>query len=433
MEQSNETSVLVGMAPGHDHVAWESARGARVSTQDGRELIHFTSGVFVTNTGHCHPRVVSAVQEQAGRLMNCYDAPHDGRTRVAERLVELAGPPFDAVSLQTTGAEAIDVAVKAAKAYTGNYETLSFSWAFHGKTLAALSLSGLPGTRRGVGPVMPGSIVGPYPTCYRCPLNLRYPECQVACFDVAEGVFRDNSTGSLAAVVVEAYLGAGGAYVAPPEFWPKVRAFADAHGAVLILDEIQTGFGRTGTMFAFQQFGIVPDVLVVAKGMASGLPMSAVISRREILDSLAAGVLSSTYGGNPLSCAACLATLDVLDDEALPARAARLGARALSRMRGWVGQIPGVGDVRGIGLAFGVELIRPDGSPDPARALAVLYEADREGVITLPPAGNFGNVVRLAPPLVIADGELDAGLDALERALRATSAVAQPMVGHKEE
>jgi 4-aminobutyrate aminotransferase-like enzyme len=430
MEQRSGASILVGTAPGHDHLIWDSARGARVRSIDGRELIDFTSGVFVTNTGHCHPQVVSAVQQQADRLLNCYDAPHAGREQVAERLVELVGPPFDAVSLQTTGAEAIDVAVKAAKAYTGRYETLSFSWGFHGKTLAALSLSGLPGTRRGVGPVMPGSMVGPYPTCYRCPLKLRYPECGIACFDVAEDVVRDNTTGSLAAVVVEAYLGAGGAYVAPPEFWPRVRAFADAQGAVLILDEIQTGFGRTGTMFAFQQFGIVPDVLVVAKGIASGLPMSAVISRREVLESLAPGILASTYGGNPLSCAACLATLDVLRDEDLPARAAVLGARTLARMRGWIGQIAGVGDVRGIGLAFGVELIKPDGSPDPDRALGVLYEAEREGVVTLPPAGAFGNVVRLAPPLVIDEADLEAGLDALERALRAKDAVAQPTVEH---
>lgn len=409
---------MVGTAPGHDHLEWASAQGVRVHSVDGRELIDFTSGVFVTNTGHCHPRVVAAIQAQAAKLLNCYDAPHPARAEVADRLVKLAGSSFDAISLATTGAEAIDIAVKAAKAYTGRYETLSFANAFHGKTLAALSLSGLPGTRRGVGPVMPGSIVGFYPTCYSCPLKLTYPGCGIACFDATEEIFRANTTGSLAAVVVEAYLGAGGAYVAPAGFWPRVRAFADAQGAVLILDEIQTGFGRTGTMFAFEQFGIVPDILVVAKGMASGLPMSAVISRHEILEALAPGILASTYGGNPLCCAACLATLDVLEDEHLPDRAMTLGRRALARMRPWVDQIEGVGDVRGIGLAFGIELIRPDGGPDPDRALRVLYAAEREGVVTLPPAGASNNVVRLAPPLVISEADLDAGLDALERALR---------------
>jgi 4-aminobutyrate aminotransferase-like enzyme len=416
--------ILEPSAPGHDHVTWESARGARVRAADGRELIDFTSGIFVANTGHCHPRVVAAIQEQAARLLNCYDAPHPHRARVVDRLARLAGPTFDAVALLTGGAEAIEVAVKAAKAYTGRYETLSFSWAFHGKSHATMSLSGLPGNRRGIGPMMPGSIVGMFPTCYRCPLSLTYPQCEVACFDASRQVFESNTTGSLAAVVVEAYLGAGGAYVAPPEFWPRVREFADSQGAVLILDEIQTSFGRSGSMFAFHRFGIVPDVVVVAKGIASGLPMSAVISRREILESLPASAFSSTYSGNPLACAACLATIDVLEDEDLPGRAAVLGRYALERMSQWVGAIQGVGDVRGIGLAFGIEFVNEDGSPDPDRALDVLYAADREGVLTLPPAGVAGNVLRLGPPLVISEADLDAGLDALERAIRSTASAA---------
>ena len=418
------TAILEPSAPGHDHVTWESARGARVRTADGRELIDFTSGIFVANTGHCHPRVVAAIQEQAARLLNCYDAPHPHRARVVDRLARLAGPTFDAVALLTGGAEAIEVAVKAAKAYTGRYETLSFSWAFHGKSHATMSLSGLPGNRRGIGPMMPGSIVGMFPTCYRCPLSLTYPQCEVACFDASRQVFESNTTGSLAAIVVEAYLGAGGAYVAPPEFWPRVREFADSQGAVLILDEIQTSFGRSGSMFAFHRFGIVPDVVVVAKGIASGLPMSAVISRREILESLPASAFSSTYSGNPLACAACLATIDVLEDEDLPGRAAVLGRYALERMSQWVGAIQGVGDARGIGLAFGIEFVNEDGSPDPDRALDVLYAADREGVLTLPPAGVAGNVLRLGPPLVISEADLDAGLDALERAIRSTASAA---------
>lgn len=420
MEQRDgrPTPILEPTAPGHDHLFWDSAQGARVRSADGRELIDFTSGIFVANTGHCHPRVVAAIQAQAARLLNCYDAPHPLRAKVVERLARLAGPSFDAVALTTGGAEAMEVAVKAAKAFTGGYETLSFSWAFHGKSLATMSLSGMPGIRRGVGPVLPGSIVGLFPTCYRCPLKMTYPGCGVACFGASEQMFQANTTGGLAAVVVEAYLGAGGAYVAPPEFWPMVREFADRQGAVLILDEIQTAFGRAGTMFAFQQFGIVPDVLVVAKGMASGLPMSAVISRREIMGALPASAFSSTYSGNPLSCAACLATLDVLEEEDLPARAAVLGERALKRMTTWVNEIDGVGDARGIGLAFGIELVRSDGTPDPERALEVLYAAEREGVVTLPPAGPDGNVLRLAPPLVISEADLDAGLDALERALR---------------
>ena len=417
-----ESRYLPTKGMGHDHAIWESALGARVRDIHGRELIDFTSGVLVTNTGHSHPHVVAAIREQAGRLLNCYDAPHPTRGVVARRLVETAGPPFEVAALQTTGAEAIDSAVKAARAFTRRYETISFSGGFHGKTFGALSLSGMPGTRRGVGPVMPGSIVVPYPTCYRCPVDRTYPECQVACFDVAEEMIDINSTGQIAAVVVEPYLGAGGAYVPPREFWPRIEDFTREHSALLILDEVQASFGRTGSFFAFQQLGIKPDLLVVAKGMASGLPMSAIISRKEVLNALAPGVLATTFGGNPLSCAACLATLDVLEKEQLASRAARLGMHALQRMRPWMTTLPGVGDVRGIGLSLGIDLVRSRESrdPDPERALALLKAANQRGVLVLPPAGSSGNVVRLAPPLVISEEDLNGGLNRLEEALRDT-------------
>lgn len=417
-----EDCFLPARAAGHDHIIWESARGARVRDINGRELIDFTSGVLVTNTGHAHPRVVNAIRDQAGRLLNCYDAPHPTRGIVARRLVEAAGSPFDAAALLTTGAEAIDAAVKAARAYTKRYEVVSFSEAFHGKTLGALSLSGMPGTRRGVGPVMPGSIVVPYPTCYRCPIERTYPECHIACFAVAEEMIRINSIGQIAAVIAEPYLGAGGAYVPPLEFWPRVQCFAQRNGALSILDEVQASFGRTGSFYAFQQLNIVPNLLVVAKGIASGFPMSAVISQKEILNALAPGVLGTTYGGNPLACAACLATLDVLEEEKLPARANRLGRHALDRMRAWIGSISGVGDVRGVGLSFGIDLVQSLESrePDGNRALEVLMAAGQAGVLVLPPAGSGGNVVRLAPPLVISEEDLDLGLERLEKALRQT-------------
>lgn len=417
-----EARYLPLASQGHDHLIWETALGCRVRDVEGRQLIDFTSGVLVTNTGHAHPRVVAAVQEQAARLLNCYDAPHPTRGEVARRLVEHAGPPFDVAALATTGAEAIDSAVKAAKAFTGRFEVISFASGFHGKTLGAMSLSGLPGTRGGIGPVLPGTIVVPYPTQYRCPVARGASCCDLTCFDVAEELVRVNSVGAIAAVVVEPYLGAGGAYVPPRQFWKRVRTFADHHKALLIFDEVQAGFGRTGSFYAFQQLGIVPDILVVAKGIASGIPMSAIISRREILDALPPGTLASTYGGNPIACAACLATLDVIEGEGLTERAGQLGARALERMVRWVGDIPGVGEVRGMGLSFGIDLVRDAGTrdPDSARALAVVNAADREGVIVLPPAGAAGNVVRLAPPLVISEADLDEGLDRLERALRST-------------
>lgn len=418
-----EAKYLPLASPGHEHVVWDTAQGARVRDVDGRELIDFTSGVLVTNTGHAHPHVVAAIQEQVTHLLNCYDAPHPLRGEVARRLVEHAGPPFEAVALLTTGAEAIDTAVKAAKAFTGRFEVISFAESFHGKTIGAMSMSGLPGTRGGLGPAVPGTIVVPYPTQYRCPVFRGERCCDLTCFDVAVEVARVNSVGAIAAVIVEPYLGAGGAYAPPLPFWKRLREFADRNGALLVFDEVQASFGRTGSFFAFQQLGVIPDILVVAKGIASGIPMSAVLSRREVLDALPPGSLASTYGGNPVSCAACLATLDVMESEGLVERAARLGARAIERMGPWVGDIQGVGDVRGMGFSLGIDLVRDATSraPDPSRAIDVVNAADREGVIVLPPAGVAGNVVRLAPPLVISDPDLELGLDRLERALRSTA------------
>ena len=330
--------LLAGTAPGHDHLAWESARGAIVRSVDGRELIDFTSGVFVTNTGHCHPRVVEAIQAQAARLLNCYDAPHPLRAQVVERLARLAGPTFDAVSLTTTGAEAIDSSVKAAKAFTGRYETLSFSWAFHGKSLAttvalrparepAWGRAGDAGLdRRAVSHLLPLSAEAQVPRV-RCGL--------LRC--LREGVRGEHHGESGGCRRRGLPRGGWSLSSRRRSSGRRSASLPMARGQSSSSMRSRRALAGAGTMFAFQQFGIVPDVLVVAKGMASGLPMSAVISRREILEALPAGVLSSTYGGNPFSCAACLATLDVLEDEDLPSRAAALGKRALDRMSHWVG------------------------------------------------------------------------------------------------
>ncbi|MGX1743775.1 aspartate aminotransferase family protein [Bosea sp. NPDC055353] len=410
------------LAPGHDNVVWAKAAGARVTDVDGRDYIDFSSGVLVANTGHCHPHVVKAIQEQAGLLLNCYDAPHPLRAQVAERLLGFAGGRFDAVSLATTGAEAIDSAVKIAKAATKRYEIISFADGFHGKSISTASLSGMPGNRRSVGPLVPGSIVVPFPNSYRRPAGTSAENWANQTMDMAEEMIRINSTGQIAAIVVEPFLGAGGAHVAPPVFWKRLRALADKLQALVIMDEVQAAFGRTGQFFAFQGLGIEPDLLCVAKGIASGIPMSAIIGRKALFDALPAGVLSSTYGGNPLACAACLATLDVIEQDNLVARARDLTQTFHARFATWVKDIPGVGDARGMGLSMGIELVVDNISktPDPARALRVVKKAAEDGLIVLPPSGSDSNVVRLAPPLVLTDAEAEEGLRRLEDALRCT-------------
>jgi 4-aminobutyrate aminotransferase/(S)-3-amino-2-methylpropionate transaminase len=406
---------------GHDAITWDRGSGSLVWDTDGREYIDFTSGVLVTNIGHAHPAVAAAVALEATRLTNCYDFHHPLRGETARRIVGYAGPPFEQAALFTTGAEAIDAAIKIARAATGRFEVISFQNAFHGRTMGAAGIGGLRTTRLGAGPMLPGVYSTPFAYCYRCPIGQTYPECRIACANLLDAIADTHSTGSIAAVVVEAYLGSGGGVVAPPEFYARIRDFCDRTGALLVLDEVQSGFGRTGVWFAFQQLGIVPDLLVTAKGIANGLPLSAVIGRRETFAAVSPGSLGSTYGGNPVSCAAALATMDVLEEEHLPERAARIGAEMLETLRGWQmqGEFPHVGDIRGIGLSFGIEMVedRATREPAPERALGVVYAAADAGLLTLPPSGNLGNVVRLAPALNIPDDLLREGLSRLRTVL----------------
>lgn len=419
--RERERAVLARQAPGHDHAVWREAHGAIVTTVDGRELVDFTSGVLVANIGHSHPHVAAAIAEQATKLLNAYDAPHPLRAEVGERILALAGQPFDAIALLTTGAEAIDASLRVARAATHRYSVLTFSDAFHGKSLSAVSVSGRPAGRHGAGPLMPGSLLAPFPDPYRPPLDLPPDRLVDGCIRLAEDLMASNLTEEPAAILVEPYLGSGGGVVPPADFLPSLRRLADRHGALLVFDEVQAGFGRTGAMFAFQRLGVTPDLVVVAKGIASGVPMSALIGRHELLDTAPAGSLWSTYGGNPLSCAAALATLDVLTTPGLIERVGPLGDRMAEEIRSW--RVPGVGHVRNLGLSFGIELVISESSkaPDPDRALATLLAADRHGVITLPPAGPAGNVLRMAPPLVITDAEVERGLVALRAALEETA------------
>lgn len=417
--RDRERAVLAPGAPGHDHLVWQEAHGAVVTDVDGRKLIDFTSGVLVANIGHAHPRVAAAIAEQASRLLNAYDAPHPTRAELAERLVALAGPPIEAVAFLTTGAEAIDACLRIARAATGRHSIVAFAGAFHGKSLSALSVGGLRALRWGAGPTLPGVLLVPFPDPYR-PLVASGGDLVGRCLELADQLIDANLTEDPAAILVEPYLGAGGCIVPPPDFLPRLRDFADRRGSLLIIDEVQAGFGRTGTLFAFQRSGVQPDLVAVAKGIASGVPMSAVLGRRALLAAPPAGALWSTYGGNPLACAAALATLEVLTTSGLLDRVDPLGERIAAEIRSW--DDPGIGDVRRAGLSFGIEFVRDPRTkePDPDRVMAVMLAADRHGVVVLPPTGQGGNVLRLAPPLVITDEEVEIGLRALRRACEET-------------
>lgn len=405
------------LCPGllRDGPAWAKGSGAELVDADGRHYIDFTSGVLVTNTGHCHPKVVEAIRSQAGRLINCFTAPHEPRARLAAALADLLPSGLDTVAFFSSGSEAVEAAVKLVRHSTGHSVIVGFTGAFHGRTYMAMEL-GDPAryvATFGRGPT--GVIHAPFPYPYRCPrARDRGHDCTEHCLAELDALLAEAGEAP-AAMIIEPYLGAGGSIVAPAAFLQGLRTRCDGYRTLLILDEVQSGFGRTGTMFAFEQYGIVPDVIVLGKGIASGAPLTAVVAGRDAMSSLPPGALGSTYGGNPLSCAAALATIEVMKEERLPERAAALGEVMRSELNRVLAPCALVGDIRGVGLVYGIELVLDRKTQEPAlwESGEVVRRAYGRGLALIPPIGVHGNVVRLAPPLVIEKDRLRAGIEAL--------------------
>ncbi len=405
-------------------LCWDRALGTRVWDVDGREYIDFTSGVLVMAAGHGHPRITQAITTQAQRLVNCYASPHPLRSQLADALLEIAGHPFDRAIFVTTGSEAIDTSLKIARHMTGRPGVITFSGAFHGRTLGGVSVSGTGSTRRGIGTPVSDIVRAPFPYPYRWEFGEPVADTALALTEwAAETVGVDQ----IGAILIEPFLGAGGVLPAPPSFVTGLQALADRIGALLIFDEIQSGLGRCGHWFNYQGLGVIPDIVVGSKALGGGLPITAVMGRSELLDRMPPGSMTSTFGGNPLACAAGLATLQVLKDENLVSNATEVSRIMLNEMRAWVGTVPAVGDVRGVGLSFGVELVSDLETkvPDSSRATAVVSAVWDEGLVVLPPAGEYGNVVRFAPPLSISAEEAVDGLGRLRRALEYTSRAAE--------
>lgn len=400
-------------------LVWDHAAGARVYDVDGNQYIDFTSGVLVTNTGHCHPKVVEAIKSQAARLLNCYESTTPERAQLAEQLALVMPPGYRRVQFMTTGSEAIETAVKIARAYTGRHEILSFNGAFHGRSYMAMSVGGQRGVKAGYGPMVPGVLHAPYAYCYRCSFGHVYPQCKLQCVKFLEELILSQSTGSLAAIIMEPYQGANGSIIPPREFVEGVYEFSKRHGALLIFDEVQSGLGRTGYLFAFQEYGFVPDLVCIAKGLGSGVPISAILGRNDVMESLKPGSLSSTFGGNPLSCAAGLASLQVLREEGLVAKTREAGEYLRKRFLAMEERYEPVGDVRIKGLVGGIEVVRDKASKEPAPELAALLvkKAVRKGLALIAPIGPYGNVIRIAPPLMIEFELLKEGADIFEEAL----------------
>jgi 4-aminobutyrate aminotransferase/(S)-3-amino-2-methylpropionate transaminase len=400
--------------PATTPIAIARAEGAVLTDVDGNRLIDFAGGIGVMNVGHRNARVVDAVKAQLDAFTHvCFGvASYEPYVALAERLnARTPGAHEKRTMFVNSGAEAVENAVKIARTFTGRQAIVCFDHAFHGRTNLAMALTAKVNPyKKGFGPFAPEVYRLPFPYTYR------YPE--YGAFD--ESLFAGLvDPESVAAIIIELQLGEGGFVPAPPAYVRALAAFAKAHGILLIDDEIQTGFGRTGRLFACEHYDLVPDIIISAKSLASGLPLASVTGRADVMDAAQVGGLGGTYGGNPLACAAALAVFDAMDQDDIPGRAARLGERVGAQLRCFAEADPGIGDVRGLGAMKAIELVKDGKEPDKDRTGRVLKEALARGLVLLS-AGTFGNVVRILSPLTIEDAIVDEGLAVLGAALQAT-------------
>jgi len=394
--------------------------GAIVEDVDGNRFLDFNAGIAVASTGHCHPKVVAAIEEQSKRLihMSGTDFYYENMVQLAEKLASLApGAGPHRVYFGNSGTEATEAAMKLARYHTGRDKFIAFTGAFHGRTLGALSLTGSKVVqRKGFGPLVPGVFHAHFPDPYRRPAGVSADDHAVSCVRfIEEELFRTIVPAEeVAGIVVEPIQGEGGYLVPPKAFHEELRRLADRHGILLIFDEVQSGMGRTGKMWASEHFGVVPDIFTSAKGIASGLPLSAMIARTDIMD-WPPGAHASTFGGNPVAVAASLATIELLENE-LVANAATMGGYILDRMHDWPKRFRHVGDVRGLGLMIGFEMVRNQHSKERAPELRDRIQelAFERGLLVL---GAGRNTIRLCPPLVITRDQADFALDTLEATL----------------
>jgi len=393
-------------------------RGATITDVDGNTLIDFTGGVGCLNVGHAHPQVVAAARDQLERFTHTdfTIVPYELYVTLAERLVErapISGPAKAAFF--NAGTEAVENAIKFARAYTGRPAVIAFEGGFHGRTLLSLSLTSKTHPyKAGLGPFAP--------EVYRLPFaqDYRGPDAATALDALERALITQVAAESVAAIVIEPVQGEGGFVVAPQEFLEGVRRICDEHGIVLVVDEVQTGFCRTGTFFAIEQYDVEPDLITVAKSIASGLPLSGVIGRAPIMDAPGDSAIGGTYVGNPVAQAAALAVLDVIEEEGLGERAGVVGDTIRARMLAWQDRFPEIGDVRGLGAMLAIELVRDPATKDPAPELATrIVENAAENGLLLLKSGIYSNCIRVLVPLVILDPELDEALSVWQAAIEA--------------
>ena len=405
----------------------KDAKGAVVYDVEGRGLIDFAGGIGVMNVGHSHPKVIAAIKEQAEKFTHtCFHiVMYQPYIELAEKLCALTPGSFPKMAVfANSGAEAVENGIKVARHYTKRQAVITFANAFHGRTYLAMSLtSKVKPYKAGFGPFMSDIYRMPYAYCYRCPMGLEYPSCGVQCAEYLKEFFIGNiDAEATAALIIEPVQGEGGFITPPPEYFPRLLQICRENGIVFIADEIQSGMGRTGKMFAVNHWGVEPDLLLTAKSLAAGMPLSAVVGKSEMMNSPQVGGLGGTYGGNPVCCAAALAVLKIFEEENLLQRSEELGKKLRARFDDFGRRFEIVGDVRGLGPMLALELVTDRVTKEPAAAQtkALVKFCCEKGLVLLS-CGNFSNVIRALMPLVITDEQLERGLAIMEEGLASLS------------
>ena len=386
--------------------------GVHIYDEDGRRFLDFTAGIGVTSTGHCHPKVVAAAQEQVGTLIHGQytTVMHRPLLRLTERLGEVLPEGVDQLFYVNSGSEAVEAALRLTRQATGRQNAIVFTGSFHGRTMGAASLTTSGSKiRAGIGPLMPGVVVSPFPHAYRLGMT-EADAVEHALRELDYQLATTTSPKDTAAIFIEPVLGEGGYVPVPDAFMQGLRERADQHGFLLVADEVQTGFGRTGTFWGHEHSGVRPDIVITAKGLASGFPLSAIAAPASIMEKAWPGSQGGTYGGNAVACAAALATLDVIQEENLVANVVARGERLRQGLEKIGSVHPEIGDVRGRGLMLASEFVTADGAPDGAAAARAQQAAAQNGLLLLT-CGPYGNVVRMIPPLIVNDEQVDHALE----------------------
>jgi 4-aminobutyrate aminotransferase / (S)-3-amino-2-methylpropionate transaminase / 5-aminovalerate transaminase len=403
-------------------------KGALIEDVDGNRFIDFAGGIGVLNVGHAHPEVVEAIKGQVERFLHtCFHVMmYEPYIDLAQRLTEITPGDFPKKALLVnSGAEAVENSVKIARYATGRPAVFSFDFGFHGRTALTMALTGkVRPYKYGFGPLASEVYHAPSPYCYRCPAGREASNCQMECLGMLKQAFNSRvAPDKVAAVIIEPVQGEGGFIVIPPDYMRALRELCSQHGILLIIDEVQSAFGRTGKMFATEHSGVEPDLLVLAKSLGAGVPLSAVVGRTEIMDAPHVGGLGGTYGGNPVGCVAALKVIEIMQRDNLPSQGAAIGELVYSRLKAMQERYPLIGDVRGLGAMVAMELVRDRKTKEPAdmEATAVAQGAFKRGLVLLK-AGMFDNVLRVLVPLVAEESQLQEGLDILEASIQAAVA-----------